>query len=215
MGTIVPHAEKQPHLLPLLQQLADFQLCGEFMLTELGHGLDARNIETTATLSADGTTFDLHTPSAAAAKSIPPTTPLGGVPKVAVVFAHIVVDGKKQGVRAFVVHLTDGTSMCEGVVATLPPQRPGSRPIDHAVTTFTHVKLDRNCLLGDIGHVDSERQSFFEQIHRVSVGGLTISLCNVPALQACAYLAATFNQQRMVISPSTRTPVPIMSFPTQ
>ena len=215
MGTIAPHAEKQPHLLPLLRQLAEFQLCGEFMLTEVGHGLDARNIETTATLSPDGTFFDLHTPSAAGAKSMPPATPLGGVPKVAVVFAQIVVDGKRQGVRAFVVHLTDGRSMCEGVTTILLPQRPGSRPIDHAVTTFTHVKVDRNCLLGDIERVESERQSFFEQIHRVSVGGLALSLCNVPALKACAYLAATFSQQRMVISPSTRAPVPIISFPTQ
>lgn len=215
MGTIVPHVEKQPHLLPLLQQLADFQLCGEFMLTEVGHGLDARNIETTATLSPDGTFFDLHSPSAAAAKSMPPATPLGGVPKVAVVFAQIVIDGKQQGVRGFVVHLTDGPSMCEGVTTTLLPQRPGSRPIDHAVTTFAHVKVDRDCLLGSIERVESERQSFFEQIHRVSVGGLAISLCNVPALKACAYLAATFSQQRMVISPSTRVPVPIMSFPTQ
>ena len=146
---------------------------------------------------------------------MPPATPLGGVPKVAVVFAQIVVDGKPQGVRAFVVHLTDGRSMCEGVTTILLPQRPGSRPIDHAVTTFTHVKVDRNCLLDDIERMESERQSFFEQIHRVSVGGLALSLCNVPALKACAYLAATFSQQRMVISPSTRAPVPIISFPTQ
>ena len=194
MGTIVPHAEKQPHLVPLLQQLADFQLCGEFMLTEVGHGLDARNIETTATLSPDGSYFDLHTPSAAAAKSMPPATPLGGVPKVAVVFAQIVVDGEQQGVRGFVVHLTDGASMCEGVTTTLLPQRPGSRPIDHAVTMFSHVMVDRDHLLGDIGRTESDRHSFFEQIHRVSVGGLALSLCNVPALKACAYLAATFSQ---------------------
>lgn len=215
MGTIAPHAETQPHLLPLLQQLAEFQLCGEFMLTEVGHGLDARNIETTATLSPDGTFFDLHTPSATAAKSMPPATPLGGVPKVAVVFAQLVVEGKQQGIRGFVVHLTNESSMCEGVSTTLLPQRPGSRPIDHAVTTFTHVKIDRNCLLGDFKDVESDRQLFFEQIHRVSVGGFALSLCNVPALKACAYLAATFSQQRMVISPSTKAPVPIMSFPTQ
>lgn len=37
------------------------------MLTELGHGLDARNLETTATLLPnDG--FELHTPSPNAAK---------------------------------------------------------------------------------------------------------------------------------------------------
>ena len=37
------------------------------MLTELGHGLDARNLETTATLLPDGR-FELHTPCPNAAK---------------------------------------------------------------------------------------------------------------------------------------------------
>lgn len=37
------------------------------MLTELGHGLDSRNLETTATLLPDGG-FELQTPSPAAAK---------------------------------------------------------------------------------------------------------------------------------------------------
>ena len=37
------------------------------MLTEIGHGLDAQNLETTATLMPNGD-FDLHSPSAAAAK---------------------------------------------------------------------------------------------------------------------------------------------------
>lgn len=37
------------------------------MLTEVGHGLDARNLETTATLLPNGD-FDLHTPNSNAAK---------------------------------------------------------------------------------------------------------------------------------------------------
>jgi hypothetical protein len=37
------------------------------MLTELGHGLDARNLETTATLLPNGK-IDLHTPNPNAAK---------------------------------------------------------------------------------------------------------------------------------------------------
>lgn len=57
------------------------------MLTEVGHGLDAWNIEIMATLSLDGTFFDLHSLSAAAAKSMPPATLLEGIPQVAVAFA--------------------------------------------------------------------------------------------------------------------------------
>lgn len=39
----------------------------QFMLTELDHGLDVRNLETTATLLPNGE-FDLHTPHPGAAK---------------------------------------------------------------------------------------------------------------------------------------------------
>jgi hypothetical protein len=42
----------------------------QFLLTEVGHGLDARNLETTATLKSDGG-FELHTPRSRAAKYDP------------------------------------------------------------------------------------------------------------------------------------------------
>ncbi|KAM0104911.1 hypothetical protein ACP6JE_000546 [Aspergillus fumigatus] len=45
------------------------RLRAQFMLTEVGHGLDARNLKTTATLLPDGS-FELHSPSWAAAKLV-------------------------------------------------------------------------------------------------------------------------------------------------
>ena len=39
----------------------------QYLLTEVSHGLDALNLETTATLLPDGG-FDLHTPNDGAAK---------------------------------------------------------------------------------------------------------------------------------------------------
>ena len=39
----------------------------QYLLSEVGHGLDAPNLETTATLLPNGE-FDLHTPRPAAAK---------------------------------------------------------------------------------------------------------------------------------------------------
>jgi acyl-CoA oxidase len=215
MGSIAPYVAKQRSLKHLLGQLERFELCGDFMLTEIGHGLDARSIETTATLSDDGQAFDLHTPSSAAAKSMPPTTPLGNVPKIAVVFAQLIVNNESHGVRTFVVRLTEGGRMCRGISTKLLPQRPGTRPLDHALTWFDHVRLDRDCLLGTIDKPTDVRRTFFEQTHRVTVGGLALSLVNVPALKAGAYLAYTFSQKRMVNNPSTNLPVPILSFPTQ
>lgn len=215
MGTIAPHVEKQPNLRTLLRRLETFELCGKYMLTEIGHGLDARSIETTATLSDDGQSFDLHTPSSAAAKAMPPATPLGNVPKLAIVFAQLVVGNEVQGVRAFVVHLTDGSRMCRGISTKLIPQRPGSRPLNHALTWFSHVRLDRDCLLGLIAKPGDLRSVFLEQTHRLTVGSLALSLLNVPALKAGVYLAYTFSQKRMVTNPASNAPVPILSFPTQ
>lgn len=146
---------------------------------------------------------------------MPPVTPLGGLPKVAVVFAQLIVNGLIHGVRTFVVHLTDGAHMCPGVSTALLPQRPGCRPLDHTVTSLNHVRLSRESLLGEINNAEDKRMSFFREIHRVNVGGLALSLINVPALKAGAYLAYTFSQQRMVINPATQQAVSVLSFPTQ
>jgi acyl-CoA oxidase len=93
IGTLSHFVNKHPDLLDLLTKLLKFDVCGQFMLTEIGHGLDAPNLETTATLQADGS-FDLHTPNKAASKAIPPTTPYCGIPRVAKVFARLIVHGK-------------------------------------------------------------------------------------------------------------------------
>lgn len=101
------------------------------MLTEVGHGLDARNLETTATMLPNGE-FDLHTPNSNAAKYhlpipcltfadiariMPPSWPRNGFPRVAIVFARLIVQGEARGLRPFIVWLNNGDVMCAGVTA--------------------------------------------------------------------------------------------------
>lgn len=85
------------------------------MLTELGHGVDAPNIETRATLLPDGQ-IDLHTPHDRAAKHMPASLPAGGLPRVAIVFARLYVEDQDRGIRPFLVPLNDGHEMCAGVI---------------------------------------------------------------------------------------------------
>jgi acyl-CoA oxidase len=146
---------------------------------------------------------------------MPPTTHLGNVPKLGIVFARLIVNNEVHGVRAFVVRLTDGGRMRRGISTKLFPQRPGSSPLDHALTWFSHVRLERDCLLGVITKPGDLRRLFFEQTHRLTVGSLALSLMNLPALKAGAYLTYTFSQKRMVNSPASNLPVSILSFSTQ
>ncbi|KAF5857317.1 hypothetical protein ETB97_005966 [Aspergillus alliaceus] len=66
-GTLAPFVQDHPEHRLLLDQILNFDVNAQFLLTELGHGLDAKNLETTATLLEDGG-FDLHTPHINAAK---------------------------------------------------------------------------------------------------------------------------------------------------
>ncbi|PCG96142.1 hypothetical protein PENOC_074270 [Penicillium occitanis (nom. inval.)] len=59
-GTLAPFIEKRPDLQELMDKILSFEVSAQFLLTEVGHGLDAKNLETTATLLANGD-FELHT----------------------------------------------------------------------------------------------------------------------------------------------------------
>jgi len=66
IGTLCRYLEEFPYLQPLVESLLRFDTFGVYLLTERGHGLDAFNIETTATKTREG--FILNTPNEAATK---------------------------------------------------------------------------------------------------------------------------------------------------
>lgn len=214
MGTIAAYAPRRPDLDPLLEKLLKFELCGEFLLTEIGRGLDARNLETTATLLPDGS-FDLHTPTASAAKAMPPTSPLAGVARIGLVFARLMADGEDRGVKPFIVHLGDEKGLFAGVTSQLLPRRCGAKALDHSLTSFHHVRLGFDSLLGSPDRARDQRADFFRQIHRVPIGTLSLSMSNVLALQQSALIAGAYSRRRHVTGDSGKKSIPIIQFPTQ
>ncbi|KAL2784264.1 acyl-CoA dehydrogenase/oxidase C-terminal [Aspergillus keveii] len=182
------------------------------MLTELGHGLDARNLQTTATMLPDGG-FDLHTPTPDAAKCMPVSTPIGGLEKIAIVFARLHISGQDHGVRGFIVRLNDGERMMHGITAKLLPYRAGSNYLDHAITTFDHVRLASTALLGKVpsGPPSNHRDDFANLIWRVPIGTLSLSLSSLPSLKASAWIAGQYAMKRRVGTQSA----PIIHFRTQ
>ena len=214
IGTVGAFADSRPDLLSVLAKLERFEACGEFMLTELGHGLDARNLETAAHMQSDGS-FDLHTPSFVASKAMPPTTPCAGVPRVAVVFARLMSNNDDLGVRPFIVWLSDSTGMLPGVISRALPIRPGTKPLDHSITSFNHVRLPPGALLGSVSKPDDMHLDFLKHIWRVSVGTLSLSIMGISALKVGSHIAARYSQRRRIEDTSTGKRVPIFTFSTQ
>ncbi|KAL5343588.1 hypothetical protein BJX70DRAFT_115256 [Aspergillus crustosus] len=213
IGTISPFAVARPELQAVLRRALHFEISGQFLLTEVGHGLDARNLETTATLLSTGE-FELHSPSSAAAKCMPPTTTRGGLPVVAVVIARLIVDGENRGVRPFLVSLNDGQEMCKGVTAKALPPRTGSHPVDHALTMFNRVILPGSALLGTLGSPVNERDQFLATIHRVGAGTLFLSSLAIPVLKLAVYNATHFSLRRKILAPDGQQ-MAVVNFRTQ
>ncbi|KAF4502805.1 Acyl-coenzyme A oxidase [Fusarium agapanthi] len=212
--TLSHFANERPDLQDLLTKLLRFDICGQFMLTEIGHGLDARNLETTATLQADGS-FVLNTPTTAASKAMPPTTPCCGIPRVAIVFARLMVHGKSHGVKPFIVFLSDADAMRPGVSSQILPTRPGTKPLDHAITAFDHVQLPSSALLGSPAKPKNERADFLRQIRRVAVGTLSLSIMGISAIRVGTRIATLYSERRTIASPDGQSTVPIIDFSTQ
>jgi len=66
-GTLVKYLKDHPTIRPLMDDILAFNVLAHYCLTEVAHGLDAINIETTATALPSGE-FELHTPHPGAAK---------------------------------------------------------------------------------------------------------------------------------------------------
>ncbi|EKG12940.1 Short-chain dehydrogenase/reductase SDR [Macrophomina phaseolina MS6] len=213
IGTLGDYLPERPDLQPLAEKLLNFDLVGQFLLTEVGWGVDADELKSTATLQPDGT-FELHTPHEQAAKFMSWTTPDAAMPSGGIVFARLIVQNEDRGIRPFWVMLHDGQAMEPGVVSHALPKRAGAPAVDHAVTTFTHKHLPFTALLGTLTKPSNPATHFASIIHRASIGTLSISTVNVPCLKLSTYTAARYSSRRHVSSPSG-TPIPILAYRTQ
>ncbi|RDA87725.1 hypothetical protein CP532_1789 [Ophiocordyceps camponoti-leonardi (nom. inval.)] len=196
-GTLLRYIDERPEYKPLLERILDFDVSAQYMLTELGHGLDAKSLETTAT-HLPGNGFDLHTPHLQAAKYMPPTSPIEGFPRVALVFAKLIVKGENHGVRPFVVWLNDGFKMTPGVTCRVLPRRAASKPLDHSITIFNHVRLPESAILGSLDKGRNERTDFLNVISRLEIGALAISTTLIPVMKRCVYTAAKYSKRREI-----------------
>ncbi|KAJ7863766.1 hypothetical protein B0H14DRAFT_3107587 [Mycena olivaceomarginata] len=197
-GTLVKYLKESSYVQSLMDDVLSFNVLAHYCLTEVGHGLDAINIETTGTLLADGS-FELHTPHPGAAKSVlfmgffcniesevgiyrimPPTSPCG-IPAIGIVFAKLIVKGKDFGIRPFLLPLNDGKVMMPGITARLLPPREGPPPLNHSITSFNPLALAGSC---------------------------------ITTMDRSAYIAGPYSQRRTVGLPD-KSRVPILTFRTQ
>lgn len=91
-----------------LEKAERWEYIGCYAQTELGHGSNVRNLETTATWNREDGTFTLHTPSLTASKWW--IGSLGKAATHAIVMAQLIIKGKPYGPHPFMVQVRDTQS---------------------------------------------------------------------------------------------------------
>ncbi|MDT0440475.1 MULTISPECIES: acyl-CoA dehydrogenase [Streptomyces] len=193
---------------------------GTVLITELGYGNNAARLETTATHHPESDTFVLTTPSRDAQKFMPNTGPVGG-DKSGLVAARLVARGQDHGVFLFLVPLRDERGPLPGIRIRPLSQTPGSA-VDHAITSFDHVRLDRTALLtGDHADLDPDgtfhsairnrRQRFLRSIHRVTTGKLCLAAAALSGARATLTIAVRHAHRRHTSAPGSHSHVPVFA----
>lgn len=232
IGTLSRHLKRRPDLKPLIDSLLRFETVGIYLLTERGHGLDAFNIETTATKTSNG--YILNTPNEEAAKFVfstsfyyiflhifrfmPASTPAFNIPKVALVMARLIVDGEDRGSRFFIVPVCDEHQMYRGVESIRLPPRSGTSPLDFSITRFNNVYLPNTALVSsDIFDLSMPRQpleAWWDEVWRIQLGTLAVPAPWISAIKATAFIGGKYSMHRSLLGKKNE-PTPIITFRTQ
>jgi acyl-CoA oxidase len=183
-----------------LADLITGRVMGCFAMTETGHGSNVQALGTVATYDAEAQEFVITTTTRDARKDY-----IGNAAKhaeVAVVFAQLEIDGRSEGVHAFVVPIRQDGEPCPGVRTEDDGRKMGLNGVDNGRISFDGVRVPRTALLNRFADVTPEgvyespianpNRRFFTMLGtlvqgRVCVGGGAINAAKVALAIATKY----------------------------
>ncbi|MES2306692.1 MAG: acyl-CoA dehydrogenase [Gemmatimonadota bacterium] len=190
------------HFLP---RIARGELLGVFAMSELGHGSNVRDLETTATYDPTTQEFVIHTPSGSGHKEWLGNAAVHG--RMATVFAQLHVGDQRHGVHALLVPIreADGT-VCAGVRIGDTGIKEGLNGVDNGRIWFDQVRVPREHLLNRFGDVSPDgiysspianpARRFFTMIGTLVGGRITIALSALSAAKSALTIAVRYGNRR-------------------
>jgi acyl-CoA oxidase len=221
LGTEKHHAEYLP-------QVGSLELPGCFAMSELGHGSNVRELETTATYDADSGQFVIETPREAARKEWIGNAARHG--RMATVFARLRVPDKngglqEHGVHAFLVPLRDDDGdVLGGVRIEDNGRKMGLNGVDNGRVWFDDVRIPRENLLDRFAQVSDEGEytspipssgkRFFTMLSTLVGGRISVAAAGLSAAKSALTIAVRYGARRRQFGPKDAPERPILDYRT-
>ncbi len=199
-------------------------LPGCFAMTEIGHGSNVKDIETTAIYDPLTQTFEIHSPTQSAGKTYIGNAALHG--RAATVFAQLLVNGEHHGVHAFVVPLRNSEGfLLPGVRIEDNGLKVGLNGVDNGRIWFDHVRIPREDMLDRFATVSvdgryaspiaNQSARFFTMLGTLVGGRVSIaSSGNTAAKSALAIAIRYAARRRQFTGGKNTTETLLLDYPT-
>ena len=209
------------HHEKLLEAIATLDMPGCYAMTEVDHGSNVRDLETTATYDGATSEFVVHTPHEGASKHYIGNAALHG--RLATVFARVVVAGDDHGVHAVLVPLRDEKMrLLPGVHIEDCGEKEGLNGVDNGRITFDHVRVPRENLLDRFASIDasgryespipSPGKRFFGMLRTLVLGRVSIASASVSATKVGLTIAVRYAAGRHQFGPDRAPEQPILDY---
>ncbi|XP_019194231.1 PREDICTED: acyl-coenzyme A oxidase 3, peroxisomal-like [Ipomoea nil] len=207
-----------------LRDSENYLVKGCFAMTELGHGSNVRGIETVTTYDSSTGEFVINTPCESAQKYW-----IGGAANHAthtVVFSQLNIDGKNQGVHAFIAQIRDGDgNICPNVRIADCGHKIGLNGVDNGRIWFDNVRVPRENLLNSVADVSPDGkyltaikdpdQRFGAFMAPLTSGRVTISSAAIYSAKVALAIAIRYSLTRRAFSITPNGPeVLLLDYPS-
>lgn len=222
-GGSVQQLGSTKHHQQYLRQIGSMELPGCFAMSELGHGSNVREVETTATYDTDRKGYVIDTPFMSSRKEWIGNAAVDGL--LATVFAQLTIDAVEYGVHAFLVPIRSAEGdVLPGVRIEDCGHKMGLNGIDNGKISFDSVFVDSDALLDRFASVSgageysspipSSGKRFFTMLGTLVGGRISVGFGALSAAKTGLAIAVRYANRRRQFGPKNEPEVRLLDYLT-